>query len=341
MRKGLLLSVFCLTTMVAAVSQDRVGIGILAPQGKLHIYSNSTIPFPQLRITEDENDFARIKMENTAFPNAYWDIAGKSDDNAAFSRLNFYFNSPGSSGDRMTIMGNGNIGIGTTSPGNKLRVHGSTTSTQHVISASTNYSGFVDIRAIEGFSTPAPGYGTGGYMVGGKYGLYGFGQGGASTGQVYGVYGLATASTLIGTRIGVYGSASGGTKNWGGYFAGGNVFVTNDLRIGTGAENGVTGYKVAIDGKVIAEEMRVQLSGAWPDYVFNEEYELMSLNKLEKEIAKHGHLPGMPSAKEAESEGIMVGDMNRMLLEKVEEMILHIIELNKRIEFLETKNEKK
>ncbi len=319
--------IFLLVSFSVILNGQNVGINEPAPIGKLHIKVNSTTSLPHLRLTEDGNDYARIKMENNVYSGAFWDIAGRTNTNSDLSLLNFYFNNGTSGSDKMTILGNGNVGIGTTNPGNKLRVHGNSSSTQHVLSASVNYSGFVDIRALEGFATPAPGYGYGGYMIGGKTGVYGLGKGTNSTGSVYGVYGLATSTSSVGTRIGVYGSASGGTRNWGGYFAGGNVYVTNDLRIGTGAENGVTGYKVAIDGKVIAEEMRVQLSGSWPDYVFDDNYQLMSLDRLEDEIQKLGHLPGIPSAQEAEETGIMLGDMNRMLLEKIEELTLHLKEL--------------
>ena len=145
---------------------------------------------------------------------------------------------------------------------------------------------------------------------------------------------------FAGERMGVFARATCGSSNWAGYFAEGHMYVTNDLRIGPGAKNGAAGYKVAIDGRVVAEEMRVQLSGAWPDYVFDEDYELMSLEDLEEQIEDLGHLPGLPAAEDAESEGIMVGDMNRILLEKIEELTLHIIRLQKEIDELKKKREK-
>ena len=85
----------------------------------------------------------------------------------------------------------------------------------------------------------------------------------------------------------------------------------------------------------ICEELRVKLSQNWPDYVFAEDYELMSLEEVEQSIKENGHLPGIPSAAEVEKEGgIEVGEMQRLMLEKMEEMTLHLIELKKENEQL-------
>ena len=310
-----------------------VGIGLDDATGRLHVKHNSLIASPQLRLTESGFDYARIKMENDARPNAYWDIAGLADTIANNARLNFFFAAPGGGGDRMTITGDGRVGIGTTNPGNRLRINGDPNSTAHILSVGSNYSGNSQIRAIEGFAIPAPGYGYGGHMVGGAVGISALGQGTTATGTVIGVRGEATGSA--GTRTGVFGTATGGTTNWAGFFANGNVYVTNDLRIGTDAAGGVPGYKLAVDGKIIAEELRIQLSGAWPDYVFESSYALPSLSTLEDHIRRHRHLPGVPSADEVRQDGIAVGDMQRVLLEKIEELTLHILALNHRIEALE------
>lgn len=233
----------------------------------------------------------------------------------------------------LTMTTVGNVGIGTEAPVSKLRVVGPVSSTAHIISGATTYVGTSDVRAIEGISTPASGYGYGGYFLGGYMGAYAQASSGNYSGFTYAVYGNATGTA--GTRVGIYGTASGGATNWAGYFNGGNVYVANELRIGSGALTGATGYKVAIDGKVIAEELRVQLSGAWPDYVFEESYALPSISTLSQYIKEHKHLPGVPSAKAVAEDGILVGEMQRVLLEKIEELTLHIVDLNARIEQLE------
>lgn len=82
-------------------------------------------------------------------------------------------------------------------------------------------------------------------------------------------------------------------------------------------------------GKAICEELKVQLQANWPDYVFAKEYKLQPLEKLEQEIKDLGHLPGMPAAAEVEANGVEVGEMQRMMMEKIEELTLYVIELQK------------
>lgn len=107
--------------------------------------------------------------------------------------------------------------------------------------------------------------------------------------------------------------------------------------IGSNSARIATGYSLSVDGKIMAEEVTVQNSTSWPDYVFDDNYNLMPLNDLEQSIRKNSHLPNIPSAAEVSQKGINLGDMNRKLMEKVEELTLYIIELNKKNETLTQK----
>lgn len=98
-----------------------------------------------------------------------------------------------------------------------------------------------------------------------------------------------------------------------------------------------TSYKLLVDGAVYAEKVKVQLSEEWADYVFDEDYELRSLEEVETYTKEHHHLPGVPSAAEVAEEGIDLGAMNAKLLEKIEELTLYIIEQEKRLQALEAK----
>ncbi|MFN3939600.1 MAG: hypothetical protein ACK4IY_03370, partial [Chitinophagales bacterium] len=113
-------------------------------------------------------------------------------------------------------------------------------------------------------------------------------------------------------------------------YAGGSVMI--------GSSYSPTGYLLTVDGKIICEELKVQMSESWPDYVFANDYKLMSLYELEQSIKKNNHLPGIPSAKEIEAEGLEVGEMQKMMMEKIEELTLYIIELQKQIDTLKSDN---
>ncbi|SMC75222.1 hypothetical protein [Pedobacter africanus] len=88
------------------------------------------------------------------------------------------------------------------------------------------------------------------------------------------------------------------------------------------------GYKLAVNGKVRAQEIKVEAS-PWPDYVFAKDYELPTLQETEKHIKDKGHLPGIPSAAEVKANGVDLGEMNAKLLQKIEELTLHLIEMKK------------
>ena len=122
------------------------------------------------------------------------------------------------------------------------------------------------------------------------------------------------------------------------------VFYANQSTggVGIGTVNTATGYKLSVDGKLACEEVLVKNSDNWPDFVFLDNYDLLSLENLELQIKENNHLPGIPSAKEVEENGFHLADMQKKVLQKVEELTLYTIEqgklimkLEKRIEELE------
>lgn len=95
---------------------------------------------------------------------------------------------------------------------------------------------------------------------------------------------------------------------------------------------------LTVKGKVHTEEVRVDLSVPAPDYVFKDDYQLLSLSEIQDHINTHGHLPNIPSAKEMETDGVELGRMEMKLLEKIEELTLYILAQEKRINALEEQN---
>lgn len=89
--------------------------------------------------------------------------------------------------------------------------------------------------------------------------------------------------------------------------------------------------RLSVNGNIRAKEIKVETAN-WPDYVFRDNYRMQSLTELEEYIKVNKHLPDMPSAQKAEKEGIDLGEMNKLLLKKVEELTLHVIELSKKLD---------
>lgn len=108
------------------------------------------------------------------------------------------------------------------------------------------------------------------------------------------------------------------------------------MLIGTGAFPTGT-HALAVNGSAIFTKAIVKLTANWPDYVFWPKYKLLSLSELETFLLKNQHLPDMPSAFEVEKNGIDLGDNQAILLKKIEELTLYIIELNKKVEELSKK----
>ncbi len=162
-----------------------------------------------------------------------------------------------------------------------------------------------------------------------NYGIYSFVDANDSNSNLYGVFGSVSISGR-GNKYALYGQAPDAEASWA-LYADGNAFFRNDVRIGHSRD--VPGYPLSVEGKVLCEELKVMLNNFWPDYVFAEDYPLRSPKEIKVFISENGHLPGVPSAAEVQQKGgIEVGEMNRILLEKVEELTLLLIQQNEQIE---------
>ncbi|ANH80040.1 hypothetical protein A8C56_02740 [Niabella ginsenosidivorans] len=111
----------------------------------------------------------------------------------------------------------------------------------------------------------------------------------------------------------------------------GNNLFYEDGNVGIGTD--APAQKLSVNGNIRAKEIKVETAN-WPDYVLKKGYPLMSLESLQKEINRRGHLPGMPSAGEVEKKGLALGELNRLLTEKNEELTLYILALYKEIKAL-------
>ncbi len=194
--------------------------------------------------------------------------------------LNLFTNNGGAA---LSIVQNGNVGIGATNPAFKMDV-----------------AGRMRLR------TQADGNSAGLWL-----------NNPANTNTIA-FMGIADAVTT-----GFYGNVSG----WG------LIMNTNTGFVGIGTLNPTS--RLSVNGSIRSKEVVVETG--WADYVFDKKYKLKTLEEVEKFIEKNNHLPGIPSAAEIEKNGLPLGDTQRRMMEKIEELTLYMIELKKEIAILKTK----
>ncbi len=114
------------------------------------------------------------------------------------------------------------------------------------------------------------------------------------------------------------------------------VFKSNG-NVGIGTTNPT--YKLAVTGTIGCGELIVEDVTGWADFVFEDNYNLMSLKDLDRYIKINKHLPEIPTTAEVEENGISVGEMNAKLLQKIEELTLYTIQQQEVIEALKTEME--
>ena len=114
------------------------------------------------------------------------------------------------------------------------------------------------------------------------------------------------------------------------------VRITHDGNVGIGTSTPGS-FKLAVEGKIYGKEVQVALTNPGPDYVFEKDYALPTLESVKTYIDQNKRLPEVPSAKEMEANGINLSEMNMLLLKKVEELTLYVIDQQKEIEVLKSK----
>ena len=103
--------------------------------------------------------------------------------------------------------------------------------------------------------------------------------------------------------------------------------------VGIGTDNPQN--KLDVNGIIRAKEILVESN--WADFVFKQNYKLLTLREVEEHIKEKGTLPNVPSEEEIKANGISLGKTNALLLQKIEELTLYVIQQQKEIEELKLK----
>ncbi len=338
MRISLSLIAFCLCYNIS--HSQNVGIGTLTPGSGLEVKGNGL--GSQLRVTDAASG-------NTVV------IQGGSGANLKITGYNYglgtaqplYLSVDGA--NTYINPNSGNVGIGTTTPANKLTVFSSFYGLEHTdgsvrmgtfINASGGWLGTFSNHSLHFFTndgsqhmtiTPAGFIGIGTTSPGAKLHINGsvkinanqtleFGAGltkelnagkiGYATFTV-GALDIVGAGTAISNRV---------IRFWneGGAIFGGNVGINTTT---------VAGFALSVNGNIRTKEVTVETG--WADYVFEKDYRLRPIEEVENFIRINHHLPNIPSAKQIEDTGLQLGDIQKRMMEKIEELTLYIIQLKK------------
>lgn len=190
---------------------------------------------------------------------------------------------------------NGNIGIGTTNPGNKLQI----------ADGADDASSYGSVQIIRATNP----------------GDYRFHLAFVRSSQMVSGIGYVSGTNTLGIWAGVNTNSTVPLIS----------FLQNQS-VGIGTVNPQS--LLAVKGTVTAQKVIVTQTG-WADYVFDSSYRLRSLDTVENFIQDNKHLPDVPSAKQIETEGSDLADNQRILLQKIEELTLYIIRQNKKIESMQ------
>lgn len=312
-----------------------VGIGTTIPSAKLEIKSTSSNDAELHINTNNDGQQSIIRFQDQG--TSTWGFLSNYPNAGKFSLYNYQ-----NSSNAMVLDVEGNVGIGTTSPTEKLQVNGNiklNNGSKLIQSSNGVYNELITASHGKG----------GGLMVNAIYA----GSGNPQDNAVYAInpggYGASAG----------YIDYDGNAKRWSFFNSIASTAIGDPVAfkpiaifddsfislspIGDGSQfhilsSGLVGIgtatpdsKLTVKGKIHAEEVKVDLSVPGPDYVFEPDYDLLTLEETAAYIQTNKHLPEIPSAKEMEANGVQLGEMNMLLLKKIEELTLHTIEQQKQL----------
>jgi hypothetical protein len=228
-------------------------------------------------------------------PSSFIDFSTYNVNNPYYGGIAFFTRGLGTSGigtEKMVLLNSGNVGIGTTTPRGKFDVDGA---------GDIYLSDDVNAGTAQSIFLP---------------------------GHIYiSPYNEGNISYLQARRADNSGTTSLRLRTYNAGSLTEAMHIEGNGNVGIGTTN--PNQKLTVNGTIYGKEVKVDLNVPGPDYVFEPTYNLPSLTEIETYIKANKHLPEVPSAKEMEANGINLSEMNILLLKKVEELTLHLIEQKK------------
>lgn len=338
--KHLILSVFLLLTSFVSIAQfisdgndlyhtsGKVGIGINEPTVKLHIqYANTGVKTQYSSfVLEDIDSQMDIISNSTGLWGSainliegngstntdIWSIARETTGGSGNSSLRFNFGSKNrhNNSTKVTFDKNGNVGIGINEPTVKFHIRNLNTGVK------SQYSSFIledEDSQMDIISNSSGSWGSSINLVEGN---------GDTNTDIWSIARETTGGTGNSSLKFNFGSKnrhSNSTK----------VTFDKNGNVGIGTTE-TQGYKLAVNGNIRAKEVKVE--SGWADFVFEKDYQLMTLSELDDYIKTNKHLPEIPTAKEVQENGIGLSEINTKFLQKIEELTLYTISQQELIE---------
>ncbi|QLC64960.1 TMF family protein [Flavobacterium sp. LPB0248] len=310
MKNILIIIVFITQTNFAQsifpVDGGNVGIGTTSPTQKLDVRGNGLFNGIILSSISDviggQIQLKNLSKVSTGEASTWtiYNMTGGYGNSLQFWAYDDLGCGGGLCANRFTIMDNGNVGIGAATPYAQLtlnKVSGILGDPQNLILYNDSSN---SVR-------------------------YGFGVNGAAGGMDF-----CANQAAARTAFRWYGGADASTPNQ-------LMALLGNGNLGIGTRDPQN--KLDVNGTIHSKEVKVDMTG-WSDFVFKKEYNLPTLEQVEKHIAEKGHLENIPSEEEVLKNGINLGEMDAKLLQKIEELTLYMIEMKKENQVLKNAVEK-
>ncbi|MCW3111471.1 MAG: hypothetical protein JWQ09_5977 [Segetibacter sp.] len=299
-------------------NDGNVGIGTTTPSYKLAVYGGGISVSKDLSAVFSGAipNSAQLRINDIANPSKILAIGYSSNIDAAFLQGN----NVGISYQNILInpLG-GNVGIGTTTGINRrLNVKGTTGAINSEIGILDGSSSLAGTIGVESASSND-------ILFASTTGMRFY------TASTIGTSGTPTSEVMRILTNGNIGMGTTTPNSMAKLDVNGNIFTNSKMVIGTTDMTKVGSYSLAVNGWAIFTKAVVKSSGGWPDYVFKHDYKLTALGDLEAYVKENQHLPEVPSAEDVEKNGIDLGNTQTILLKKIEELTLYIIDLQKQV----------